>query len=352
MWMLILQKLIYGPSILALLYLVSTALILLVINIKNKNLQHYLSNIYQDRKNTALLKYWIILDDEKKLHKEEVKKYYKKVNVVMYIFILLFIFILLLNEITVTQLFATVGIIVVYIIILFCLFQSVLYKFPIAITLLVPFISYFIVSALHDSNKIENIILLKALFVLFAAIFYGFICFVAEPYIIRNLHKNQLFINGLPNIILLVITFLMNTIENPKLNFTSDSNFSKLPNEIQNILSNKEFVNIISDIIYQSQTTQFTSEITTYILMISITIFTFSAALNIKMKYDNNKAKRLLSSVRRNILKQQKFCYSDFQKISYYGGSYYEDQLFCIPGVYKFIYEIEMNKAESENTSK
>ncbi len=354
MWILILQKLIYGPSILTLLYVVSTVSILLVINIKNKNLQHYLSNIYQYRKNTALLKYWIILDDEKNLHKKEVKKYYKKVNTGMYIFSLffIFIFIFLLNVITVIQPFATVVIVIVYIIILFCLIQSMLYKFPIAITLIVPFISFFIVSVLYDSNKIENIILLKVLFVLFSTIFYGFICFVAEPYIIRNLHKNQLFINGLPNIILLFITFFMSTVKKPKLNFTGDSNFSKLPNEIQNILSNKEFINIIRDIIYQFQITQFTSEITTYILMISIIIFTFSASLNIKMRYDNKKAKRLLSSTRRRIMKHQMFCYSDFQKISYYGGSYYEDQLFSIPGVYKFIYEIEMNKAKSENTSK
>ena len=48
--------------------------------------------------------------------------------------------------------------------------------------------------------------------------------------------------------------------------------------------------------------TEITSEITTYILMITITIFTFSALLNIKMRYDNNKAKKELSNVRRKVL--------------------------------------------------
>lgn len=345
-WILFLQKLAYGPSIVTVLYLVLTTSILLIINIKNKNLQNYLLNVYQYRKNTTLFKYWVILDDKKNMHKKVMRKYYEKVNTMMYIFSFFFIIIIafLLNVLTIIQPLVIVVLIVILIGFLFCLIQTVLYRFPIAITLIIPFISFFIVFFLHDSKIIENLILLKVLFVLFAAISYGFICLGAQPYVIRNLHKNQLFINGVPNIVLLIFTLSMNNIKKPPLNFTKDPNFSKYPNEIQNMLSDQEFANTIRDIIYQSQMTEITSDITTYILIISIMIFTFSASLNIKMRYDNKKATKLLATVRRKSIKHQKFCYNDFQKISYYGGSYYEDQLFSIPGVYKFIYEIEMKK--------
>ncbi|RIO29665.1 hypothetical protein BUZ74_13320 [Staphylococcus saprophyticus] len=79
-WMLILQKLAYGPSIIIVLYLLLTSSILLIINIKNKNLQNYLLNVYQYRKNITLLKNWVILDEEKNMHKKIVRKYYEKVN--------------------------------------------------------------------------------------------------------------------------------------------------------------------------------------------------------------------------------------------------------------------------------
>lgn len=115
--------------------------------------------------------------------------------------------------------------------------------------------------------------------------------------------KNQLFINGLPNIILLIITFEMNSIEKPPLNFTKDPNFSKYPNEMQKLLSNQEFVNKIRDIFYQFQMTKITSEITTDILIISIIIFTYSDLLNIKIRYDT---KKLLTSVRVKSVKSQK----------------------------------------------
>lgn len=345
-WTLILQKLAYGPSIVTVLYLLLTTSILLIINIKNKNLQNYLLNVYQYRKNITLLKYWGILDDEKNMHKKIVRKYYEKVNKMMYIFSFFFIIIIayLLNVLTIIQPLVIIALIVILIGFLFCLIQVVLYRFPIAITLIIPFISFFIVSFLHDSNTIRNLILLKVLFVFFSAISYGFICLGAQPYVIRNLHKNQLFINGVPNIVLLIFTLSMNTIKKPSLNFTKDPNFSKYPNEVQNILSDQDFTNTIRDIIFQSQMTEVTSNITIYILIISITIFTFSASLNIKMRCDNKKASKLLSNVRRKSIKHQKFCYRDFQKISYYGGQYYEDQLFSIPGVYKFIYDIEINK--------
>ena len=65
------------------------------------------------------------------------------------------------------------------------------------------------------------------------------------------------------------------------------------------------------------------------------------------MRCDNKKASKLLSIIRRKSIKHQKFCYRDFQKISYYGGQYYEDQLFSIPGVYKLIYDNEVNKERS-----
>lgn len=324
----------------------STTLILLIINIKNKNLQNYLLNVYQYRKNITHLKNWVILDDEKNMHKKIVRKYYEKVNKIMYIFSFFFIIIIayLLNVLTIIQPLVLIALIVVLIGFLVCLIQVVLYRFPIAITLIIPFISFFIVSFLHDSNTIRNLILLKVLFVLFSAISYSFICLGAQPYVIRNLHKNQLFINGVPNIVLLIFTLAMNNIKKPSLNFTKDPNFSKYPNEVQNILLDQEFSNTIRDIIYQSQMTEVTSDITTYILIISITIFTFSASLNIKMRCDNKKASKLLSNVRRKSIKYQKLCYRDFQKISYYGGQYYEDQLFSIPGIYKFIYDIESNK--------
>lgn len=336
----------YGPSIITVLYLLSTTLILLIINIKNKNLQNYLLNVYQYRKNITHLKNWVILDDEKNMHKKIVRKYYEKVNKIMYIFSFFFIIIIayLLNVLTIIQPLVLIALIVVLIGFLVCLIQVVLYRFPIAITLIIPFISFFIVSFLHDSNTIRNLILLKVLFVLFSAISYSFICLGAQPYVIRNLHKNQLFINGVPNIVLLIFTLAMNNIKKPSLNFTKDPNFSKYPNEVQNILLDQEFSNTIRDIIYQSQMTEVTSDITTYILIISITIFTFSASLNIKMRCDNKKASKLLSNVRRKSIKYQKLCYRDFQKISYYGGQYYEDQLFSIPGIYKFIYDIESNK--------
>lgn len=347
-WGLILKKLASGSPILILLYLLLTTIIILIINIKNNNLQNFLVNVSQYRKDTTRLNYWIILDDKKKLHEKLVRKYYEKVNIVIYIFcfILIISIAFLVEVLSVIKPLAIVVLVVTLICILFCFIQTVLYKFPIFITLIVPFISFSIVSYLHKSNIIENLILLKVLFVLFAAISYGFICFSAQPFVIRNIHKNQLFINGVPNIILLIITLLMNSIDKPTLDFTKGYDFSELPDEIQIILSNQEIANIIRDIIYQSQMTEFTSEITTYILMISIMIFTFSTSLNIKMRHDNNEARNLLSRVRIDIIKHQKFDYSDFQKISYYGGSYYEDQLFSIPGVYEFIYEIEMNKSK------
>lgn len=347
--MLILQKLAYGPSIIIVLYLLLTSSILLIINIKNKNLQNYLLNVYQYRKNITLLKNWVILDEEKNMHKKIVRKYYEKVNKMVYIFSFFFIITItyLLNVLTIIQPLVIIALIVVLIGFLVCLIQVILYRFPIAVTFIIPFISFFIVSFLHDSNTIRNLILLKGLFVLFSAISYVFICLGAQPYVIRNLHKNQLFINGVPNIILLIFTLLMNNIKKPSLDFTKDPNFSKYPNGVQNIFSDKEFANTIRDIIYQYQMTEITSNITTYILIISITIFIFSASLNIKMRCDNKKASKLLSIIRRKSIKHQKFCYRDFQKISYYGGQYYEDQLFSIPGVYKLIYDIEVNKERS-----
>ncbi|MEY8691906.1 hypothetical protein [Mammaliicoccus sciuri] len=345
-WVLILQMLANGSLIVSLFYLLLTTMILLIINIKN--IKNYLLNACQYKKQATLLKYWVISDGKKNLHKKMVKKYYEKVNTVMYIFFFIFIISIafLVEVLTVVKPMAIFALIAIMIGFLFCFIQFILYRFPIFITLIVPFISFFIVSYLYESNQIENLILLKVLFVLFAAISYGFICFSAQPYVIRNIHKNQLFINGVPNIILLIFTLSMNSIEKPKIDFTKGYDFSELPDEIQIILSNQEIANIIRDIIYQSQMAEFTSEITTYILMISIMIFTFSASLNIKMRHDNNKARNLLSRVRIDIMKHQKFDYSDSQKISYYGGSYYEDQLFSIPGVYEFIYEIEMNKSK------
>ncbi|MEB5899566.1 hypothetical protein [Staphylococcus arlettae] len=345
-WMIILQKIVYGPFIITIVYFLLTISILLFINIKNKNLQNFLLNIYQDRKYANLLKYWVILDDKKEHHKKLVRNYHEKVNTVMYVFSLIFLFIItfLLNVTTIIQPLINILLIIILIALLFCLLQTVLYKFPSAITLIVPFISFFIVLFLHETKAIENLIWLKALFILFSVISYAFICFGAQPYVIRILHKNQLFINGIPNIFLLIITLSMNSIKKPSLNFKEDPNFSKLPDDIQVIFSNQEFVNTIRDLFYQYQITEITSEITTYILMITITIFTFSALLNIKMRYDDNKAKKELSNVRKKSIEHPNFCYSDFQKISYYGGSYYEDQLFAIPGVYKFIYDIEVNK--------
>ena len=345
-WMIVLQKLVYLPSIFTIAYFLITISILLFINIKNKNLQNFFLNVYQDRKYANLLKYWVILDDKKEQHKKLVRNYHEKLNTVMYVFslILLLTITFLLHVTTIIQPLFDILLIIILIGLLFCLLQTVIYKFPSAITFIVPFISFFIVIFLHDIIGIENLILLKVLFILFSVLSYTFICFSAQPYVIRNLHKNQLFINGIPNIVLLIITLLMNSIKKPSLNFKEDPNFSKLPYDIQIIFSNQEFVNTIRDIFYQYQMTEITSEITTYILMITIMIFTFSSLLNIKMRYDNNKAKKELSNVRIKSIEHPNFCYSDFQKISYYGGSYYEDQLFAIPGVYKFIYNIEVNK--------
>ncbi|MEJ7174759.1 hypothetical protein WL278_10405 [Staphylococcus caprae] len=347
-WALILEILVYRPSVFTMIYLFLTSSILLFINIKNKKLQNYFSKVCHDRKNTNLLKHWVILDDKKQNHKKIVRKYYENLNKIMYAFSFIFIIAiyLLLKVLTIIQPLAITFLIIILMGFIFCIIQTALYRFPIVITLIVPFISFLIVGFLHDSKEIENLILLKILFILFSTVSYGIICLYAQPYVIRNLYENQLFINGLPNIVLLVFTFVMNSIEKPSLNFTKDPNFSKLPNEIQMLLSNQEFVNKIRDIIYQSQMTEITSEITTDILIISIMIFTFSASLNIKMRYDNKKAKKLLASVRLKSVKSQKFCYRDFQKVSYYGGSYYEDQLFALPGVYKFIYDIEKNEEE------
>ncbi|EGS40063.1 hypothetical protein ACQKKI_08295 [Staphylococcus capitis] len=345
-WIFILGLIIDGPPIFTMIYIFLTISILLFINIKNKKLQTYFSKVYQDRKNTNLLKHWVILDDKKQNHKKVVRKYFENLNKIMYVssLFLIIAMYLLLEVLTIIQPMANALLIVILIIFLYCLIQTVLYRFPSFITFIVPFISLSIVYSLYDSKIIESLILLKILFTLFSIISYGIICFCAQPYIIRDLHKNQLFINGLPNIVLLIITFEINSIEKPPLNFTKDPNFSKYPNEMQKLLSNQEFVNKIRDIFYQFQMTKITSEITTDILIISIIIFTYSALLNIKIRYDTKKAKKLLTSVRVKSVKSQKFCYKDFQKISYYGGSYYEDQLFALPGVYKFIYDIEVNE--------
>ncbi|PTK67852.1 hypothetical protein BUZ28_03475 [Staphylococcus borealis] len=345
-WIFILVSIIDGPAIFTMIYLFITIFFLLFINIKNKNLQTYFSKLYQDRKNISLLKHWVILDEKKQNHKKTVRKYFENLSKIMYVFsfFLIIAMYLLLEVLTIIQPLANALLIMILIVFLYCMIQTVLYRFPSVITLIVPFISFSIVYSFYEIKKIESLILLKILFILFSIISYSIICFCAQPYIIRSLHKNQLFINGLPNIILLIITFEMNSIEKPSLNFTKDPNFSKYPNEVKKLLSNQEFMNKIRDVYYQFQMTKITSEITTDILIISIIIFTFSALLNIKMRYDNKKAKKLLTNVRVKSVKFQKFCYKDFQKISYYGGSYFEDQLFALPDVYKFIYDIEVNE--------
>lgn len=347
-WVLILEILVYGPSVFTMIYLFLTSSILLFINIKNKKLQNYFSKVCHDRKNTSLLKHWVILDEKKQNHKKAVRKYFENLSIIVFVSSLfLVITMYLLSKIlTMFQHLANALLIIILIGILYCIIQIVLYRFPSFITLIVYFLSFSIVDSLHDSKKIENLILLKVLFILFSILAYGIICLLAQPYVIRNLHKNQLFINGLPNIVLLLITFVINSIKKPSFNFTKDPNFSQFPNEIQILLSDQEFVNKIRDVFYQSQMMEITSEISTDILIISILIYTFSALLNIKMRYDSKKATKLLTNVRLKSIKSQKFCYRDFQKVSYYGGSYYEDQLFALPGVYKFIYDIEKNEEE------
>lgn len=306
----------------------------------------FLLDLYKYRKDTKRLEHWIILDDKKRLHKKMVKKQYDGINIIIgtfgcSIFILLLLFFRLATIIP-----PIIGIfLLIILIIIGCIgYKNIICMFPFIRLLAIPIFSLGIVLFLHDSKIIENFVTLEVLFIIISSIFFGFACLRIPPYIIRSLHNKQFFINSAPNIFLIIMILSMNNIKKPDLDFTKDPNFSKFPNEVQNILSNQEFVNTIRDIIYQTQMTVVTSDITTYILIISVMIFIFSALLNIKMTYDNKKAAKLLFGVRRKSIEDQKFSYRDFQKISYYGGQYYEEQLFSIPGVYKFIYDIELNK--------
>ncbi|WP_305850422.1 hypothetical protein [Staphylococcus hyicus] len=326
------------------LYLFATILILLIINMKNKKLNDYLINIYHIRKSNLLLEIWEILDIKKKKHKDTVKIYFKKLMEVIYVFG----FIVIISLSVVYKMFSGLHpatyylLIAFFIVFLFNTFSLILYYFPIFIIAIVPFISFFTVIYLFDSKVIGSIMILKILFIIISTVIFSLVCLISQPYIIRVLHKYQLLINGVPNTILLVIIFWFKSLQKPPLIIKENESFSKLPKEFKEILSNQEFLNLVRDIIYQYQMTEITSEINTYILTITIMIFNFSVILNLKSRFDNKKAVKLLSNIRHEIMIEKKINYFDLQKISYYGGEYYEDQLISLSGVYEYIYGIEV----------
>jgi hypothetical protein len=319
-------------------FLILTSIAIIITSIKNGKIINFFNSYISINRKIKKLNHWNILEDNKISYLLLIKNSNDfRINLLLMVtFLILVPSILIATYINVYIIYALFITYLLYFSI--TLLKVNVNRFPITTALVIPFISILVPVYLHDTKFITNLLYLKLIYIGIAIFIYLIMCLFARPYAIQKIHRNLLFINGLPNLLLLILTITLSTLKKPKLNFTNQEGFNRLPNELQTLLSDKYFTNQIRDIFFQSELNKLTSEISTDILIATIVIFIFTIILKTLLQHNQNKARKKLNYIRFKELLNEDIAYEEYQTISYFGGEYYEDLILTMPNALNCIY--------------
>lgn len=331
-------------------YILLTITVYIYLNIKNKKIIKLITHYRSVNRRIKKLKCWYILEDNKISHLSLIKDLNSfSSNLLCFVTILFFLsFSLIASFINSYVLY--------FLLIIYLLYASAILlkmsvlRFPIFTALIIPFISIIVPLYINDLRIITNLLHLKLIYIVVATFLYIIMCLIARPYAIEKINRNLLFINGLPNLILLILTISLSTIKKTKLNFTKQEGFNRLPNELQTILSNKYFTNQIRDIFFQTELNKVTSEISADILIATLVIFIFTIILKTRLRLNQFKARKKLNYIRFKELLNENITYEEYKTISYFGGEYYEDLIFTMPNALSCIYQKEKKYIKNHNS--
>lgn len=319
-------------------FLLLTSIAIIITNIKNGKFINFFKRYVLINRKIKKLNHWNILEENKYSYLLLIKSS-NDFRIKLLFMVTFLILVPIIYNASFINTYVIYVLLIIYLLYLsITLLKVNVNRFPIITALVIPFISIMVPLQLHDAKYITNLLYLKLIYIGIAIFIYLIMCLFARPYAIQKIHRNLLFITGLPNLFLLIMTIALSTLKKPKLNFTNQEGFNRLPNELQTLLSDKYFTDQIRDIFFQAELNKLTSEISTDILIATIVIFIFTIILKTLLQHNQNKARKKLNYIRFKELLNEDIAYEEYQTISYLGGEYYEDLILTMPNALSCIY--------------